>query len=602
MKDHVSSAIINFCDEYGLEGLVFLKNDNFEIKPLRNDLASLSLLDDIYVQEQINLSFGKPHLIKRSLQYFANSSLYHFDNFKSKQRYVRNTQQKLIVELAVFFDKSATDKNKYFLRFHYKKLRNLIFAYVNQIQLLFHHPSLGVSIDIWLVHLEIMQEQPKSLPVYDFEKKKIFTASEILQSFCNYATLSLRKKRHWDLGLYISGLDFSFIRQGNGGIEGLAYIGRLCKNWSSCAIAKFGAVPRAVHSGFAAARIAAHTHEIAHVLGAHHDVEIDGKCNKDKYLMGNNWLKRGQATWSECSRNQIEELDEKCLRNQARSINLDDAYAFYHLRYHDLPGREWTAKAQCELHFRDHNANVVTLHDICDTLECEVPSTSNDKTSYNRIGAPLDGTYCAPRKECRGGKCVPVQEPPYIFNYYRKDKWSEWEVGPCKSSCIEKSKGVQIRRRFCVHRNKRTANCKGPYYDVVMCNDFSCNFFTSQTIYQFALKMCWTLSKAMERFRGPTIQLENRIESSWKQASHDVEKPWIACTIFCLLKNTSTYYLVREIMFDFERYPYILFPYFPDGTWCHKDKDGQDYYCRQHYCLPENYSFKKQYSRDYRHV
>nr|XP_012230667.1 PREDICTED: uncharacterized protein LOC105676986 [Linepithema humile] len=109
-RDHVSSAIINFCDEYGLEGLVFLKNDNFEIKPLRNDLASLSSLDDIYVQEQINLSFGKPHLIKRSLQHFANSNLYHFDIFKSKQRFVRNTQQKLIVELAVFLDRSATDQ------------------------------------------------------------------------------------------------------------------------------------------------------------------------------------------------------------------------------------------------------------------------------------------------------------------------------------------------------------------------------------------------------------------------------------------------------------------------------------------------------------
>nr|XP_012230657.1 PREDICTED: A disintegrin and metalloproteinase with thrombospondin motifs 19-like isoform X2 [Linepithema humile] len=332
---------------------------------------------------------------------------------------------------------------------------------------------------------------------------------------------------------------------------------------------------------------------------------MGGKCNENIYLMSENWIKRGQATWSECSRNQIEELDNECLRNQARSINLDDAYAFYHLRYHDLPGREWTAKAQCELYFRDHDANVVTLHDICHTLECEMPSMkSDDKTSYNRIGAPLDGTYCAPGRECRGGKCVPVQEPPYIFNYYRKDKWSEWEVGPCKSSCIEKSKGVQVRRRFCVQRNKRTANCKGPYYDVVICNDFSCNFFISRTIDRFALIICRIFGGTLKtsNFRYPTIQLKNWIGSSWKQASHDVEKPWIACTIFCLLKNTSTYYPVREIMFDFENYPYISFPYFPDGTWCHKDEDGQDYYCRQHYCLPENYSFEEQYSGDYQHV
>nr|XP_012224547.1 PREDICTED: disintegrin and metalloproteinase domain-containing protein 28-like [Linepithema humile] len=65
-EDHVSSAAINFCHENGLEGLIFVENDTLEIRPLRSELAPLSLIDDYCVKGEINLSFGKPHLIKTS--------------------------------------------------------------------------------------------------------------------------------------------------------------------------------------------------------------------------------------------------------------------------------------------------------------------------------------------------------------------------------------------------------------------------------------------------------------------------------------------------------------------------------------------------------
>ena len=74
---------------------------------------------------------------------------------------------------------------------------------------------------------------------------------------------------------------------------------------------------------------------------------------------------------------------------------------------------------------------------------------------------------------------------------------------------------------------------------------------------------------------------------SGNQMIHDVEKPWIACTIFCRRKDMSIWYAPRQEMLD-----YNVDPYFPDGTWCHNE-GGQNYYCRQHYCLPENHSFVK---------
>jgi len=79
------------------------------------------------------------------------------------------------------------------------------------------------------------------------------------------------------------------------------------------------------------------------------------------------------------------------------------------------------------------------------------------------------------------------------------------------------------------------------------------------------------------------------------QALHEVNKPWIACTIFCMQKNNS-YYSPRLEMLS-----YGINPYFPDGTWCHKRAD-QDYYCRQHYCLPQNYSFEAEWFKHYEHV
>jgi hypothetical protein len=82
-----------------------VENDILEIRPLRKEVAPL--IDDFYIREQVNLSFGKPHLIKKSLQYFADLNLYHWKNFKPKQRYIRNTESKLIIELAVFFDEAA---------------------------------------------------------------------------------------------------------------------------------------------------------------------------------------------------------------------------------------------------------------------------------------------------------------------------------------------------------------------------------------------------------------------------------------------------------------------------------------------------------------
>ncbi|XP_067204166.1 A disintegrin and metalloproteinase with thrombospondin motifs adt-2-like isoform X2 [Linepithema humile] len=564
-EDHISTAAINFCQQYGWEGHVFLKDETLEIRPLRNDSAFFISIDDFCVKEETNISFGKLHLIKRTWHLSADSSFRKFDNFKIKRRHVRNTQKKLTVKLAVFFDEAAHSMFMPFLDKNEEKLLMMILAYVNNVQAMFHHPSLGVSIDISLVHLEILDKQPSNLPVFDGNSDKL------REAFCKFAKTrnpsDKNDPHHWDIGLYLTGVN---IYSTSHATAGRSFIGGVCKSNESCAIVEFG-VENSVAAGFTSSFVAAH--EIGHVLGMHHDSIL---CDNGKGIMRPRMGRVGHITWSECSRYTAEELwtTPKCLGDYTKSIDVYD-----HSRYHDLPGREWTAKAQCEIYFRDKDANVVSLLDICKSLQCKAPH----KNEYYFTGPALEGTHCALGKECRGGECVPVLEPPYIFKYCEDYIWSEWKEGTCQSSCTRASKGVKVRRRSCKHGSRRTASCEGPYYDVVLCDDSLLCTKERKRIELNIEEKCMHLHFLTTMY-NVDLMIEFDVESEWR-VLHDVEKPWKACTIHCRQKNSSTLYAPRLEMIDLN-----IDPYFPDGTWCHQ-KDGENYYCRQHYCLPENYSY-----------
>nr|XP_012220744.1 PREDICTED: A disintegrin and metalloproteinase with thrombospondin motifs 14-like isoform X3 [Linepithema humile] len=567
-KDNISISALNFRQESGWKGFVLLEDVTLEIRPLRDDLASSSLTNDFCVKEEINISFGKSHLIKRSLQLSADTSFHNLDNFKLKRRYVRNTQEKLTMELAVFFDEAAYRTFMPFLDNDEQMLHMMILAYVNNIQAMFHHPSLGVSIDISLVYLKIMKKQPSNLPVFGGH------ATKLHDSFCDYAQtrnpVDDNDPHHWDIGLYLTGIDiYSTTRL----TQGITFQDGACKTFDSCAIAEFG-IDYYLSSGFASTFIAAR--KIGHLLGMELDSDYKNPCKTYKNIMSFYQFYQGQATWSECSRYIASRLwhTKPCLRD--RTKNLEDV--FDHSRYQNLPGREWTAKAQCEVYFRDKDANVVSLLDICKTLECETPH----KKGFYLTGPALDGTYCAPGKECWGGECVPVLKPP--LDYCEEDNWSEWKESPCQSSCLEKSKGVKVKRRSCKHGLHRTASCEGPYYDVALCDDSMLCTKNRTKIYNFTLLKCIEFGNN-EDLKLFGVELEH-VAPRQVKPFHSYEEPWKACTIHCVLKHSNYYYAPRLELLSLDIDPYV-----PDGTWCH-NKDGQDYYCRQHYCRPENYTQK----------
>lgn len=183
------------------------------------------------------------------------------NKFKGKK-----SDKALTLELAVFFDEPGYNLFAPFFDRNDEDLRDMMLAYINAVQAIYHHPSLGIIIDISLVRLDIMQKQPRDLPHFNGER------GSLLDSFCNYAVKRNPPDEfhpgHWDMGLYVSGLDFYVIEAGqkNSATMGLASVGGVCIDQYSCVIAELGVTNQYgkpfPSAGFTSVYIAAH--EIGH--------------------------------------------------------------------------------------------------------------------------------------------------------------------------------------------------------------------------------------------------------------------------------------------------------------------------------------------------
>ncbi|XP_015439725.1 PREDICTED: A disintegrin and metalloproteinase with thrombospondin motifs 2 [Dufourea novaeangliae] len=563
-RNDFSSAAISLCQERGMHGLIFLDNVTLEISPLQTE--EVSFLDDHRIRQRSDF-LGEPHIVKRAQtpSIFFENELNNYirddtmKNVRAREQLeklgAKKSDEALTLELAVFFDEPGYNLFAPFFDRDDEEIRNMMLAYINAVQAIYHHPSLGIVIDISLVRLEIMQKQPRDLPHFDGHR------GSLLDSFCNYAMKRNPPDEfhpnHWDMGLYVSGLDFYAMEAGrkNSATMGLATVGGICIDQYSCVIAELGVTNQFgkpfPSAGFTSVYIAAH--EIGHNLGMHHD-STGNACPKDGYIMSPSRGTHGETVWSECSRDVAERLSytKPCLMDRPFG-KPDDRLD--HTRFFDLPGREWTAKKQCEILLRDKDATV--------------------------------GTYCAPGKECRGGECKNALQIPPGTNgpQIQPGGWSEWSPGPCTSGCLFKSTGAQSRRRFCDRPPPRNteAGCQGSRYDVVLCRDDKLCKKKRRSIVEFATLRCAEFSERLTELDG---------KGGGLQAPHEPDRPWMACAIFCRRKDIASYYTPRVELNDLG-----LDPYFPDGTWCHAEH-GQNYFCRQHHCLPESFRFEKTLSND----
>jgi hypothetical protein len=58
---------------------------------------------------------------------------------------------------------------------------------------------------------------------------------------------------------------------------------------------------------------------------------------------------------------------------------------------------------------------------------------------------------------------------------------------------------------------------------------------------------------------------------------------WISCAVFCRTERDQWYLPRAELGHA---------AFFPDGTWCHTDEYGRDYYCQKSLCLPDQHKYE----------
>ncbi|XP_017772302.1 PREDICTED: A disintegrin and metalloproteinase with thrombospondin motifs 6-like [Nicrophorus vespilloides] len=579
-KDENGVGSINICVPKRVQGLLFLNNITLEILPLTKRLEAILKIREPLIEGE-DFEDKIPHLVKR-----ATDKVFHYDSFpvkfiNSKQRIQRASNRPvggLTVELGLFFDEAAYKIFAPYMNYDDSKLQDMILAYVNAVQALYHHPSLGTSINLLLVRLDIMKKQPSKMPHYDGERGKL------LDSFCDYQNKinppDDNHPEHWDMGLYVSGLDFFAYEKGrkSGVTMGLATVGGVCLGQYACVIAEMGTTnvfgkpyPSA---GFTSVYILAH--EIGHNLGMHHD-GTGNSCPKEGYVMSPSRGTNGETQWSSCSAEIVSKLSwATCLQDSGKPPNP----ALDHTKFMDIPGQIYTIKKQCEILLRDKDAYMSSsqqLSTICYNLQCKTPHRSG----YYHAGPALEGTQCGKGKYCYGGDCVAKTPPKPVDTV--PGGWGPWKTGSCTSGCILKSQGYQDKRRICnsPYPLNTDKGCEGSSYEIGLCKDDKlCSKKKRRTASEYASKKCGDFSKLLP-------QLDPK--GSGLQAPHEEARLWMGCAIFCRRADSGSYYTPRIELNDLG-----VSPYFPDGTWCHSDNGG-NYYCVQHHCLPENFQFTKSF-------
>ncbi|XP_026731681.1 A disintegrin and metalloproteinase with thrombospondin motifs adt-2-like [Trichoplusia ni] len=577
-----SVAAFSACRDHSLHGLIVVDNSTYEVRPLPLGAGRAE-----------NGSGRTAHVIRRAPPPASPG-----DDARPLRPRVRRPRAhpprlkpgppKYTIEIALFLDEAAYKIFHPFLNYSETDLRDMLLAYINGVQALYQHSSLGTHIQLSLVRLTLLRTQPSSLPAHA-------ERGLLLDSFCAYQrSLNVEDDddpQHWDMALLLSGLDFYSLEGGrrNGVTMGLAPVGGVCLPAHACVVSEFGTsdlLGRPYPSaGFTSVYILAH--EIGHNLGMHHD-GTGNNCARDGYIMSPSRGTNGEASWSTCSARVVADLQwATCLFDGGDDEDLDAPVELQHERFGSAPGAIWSAKKQCEVLLRDIDAAPspsAPVGEHCAQLACRTPH----RAGYYYAGPALPGTPCGPHMWCQGGECVLAKALPTSSTAAPKPSseldnslgagWSPWREASCQSGCTERGRGFRERRRTCSATN---TGCQGASYDVVLCNDTKvCGKKTRVAASELASRKC-------SEFASLIPELDAR--GGGLQAPHDSTRMWMGCAVFCRRVSGGGFYAPRVELNDVGKDPY-----FPDGTWCHND-GNQDYYCLQHHCLPENFKMTAQW-------
>ncbi|GAV02360.1 hypothetical protein RvY_12936 [Ramazzottius varieornatus] len=503
-------AAVSTCGEPGLTGIIETESGGYmHLHPVpsrfQENVADQGHMH-ILVPKNDTETFCGSESIQQKLKVESEILNKALNSTRSVYRHQRQaTPDKLYIETAVFADfmlyKALIGKT--FINDHDAFVKYVL-AIVNTVQLIYNEPSLGRSVELVLVRLEILQND--NLPFYNEEVDKYLWDFCKWQSNLNPGT-DTSTPTHWDHAIILTGFD---LRSGNiRSVTGYAPVGGMCNPVYSCTINE--------GNHFGSAFVIAH--EMGHSLTMQHDGQSGASgnsCDAQRYLMSPS-TGRGKTTWSSCSQTYLDAFlqspQSQCLKDVP--TGRENALDFSHT---SLPGQLYSADDQCRLLYgmEFHRYPLQPDPDVCEILICA------NTTVYITGHPALPGTFCGEGKWCVSGACSPWgNEGPMAVD----GGWSAWTTtASCTSNCLLPGAGLRVFERTCT--NPAPVNggrqCVGKSKRYQKCDDTSlCTAPAILPIKAYANQQCQSTR---------TTQLDSSLVGVGRQRSQD---PTGGCLVWC---------------------------------------------------------------------
>ncbi|XP_015223843.1 A disintegrin and metalloproteinase with thrombospondin motifs 18 isoform X2 [Lepisosteus oculatus] len=488
IRNHsASSAAISTCT--GLSGLIRTQDDEFFIMPLpphlaiqhnytvptghhphvlykrsaehrvhhskmysSKDAVSHSLHPyNLYKRDYQHKKHPKQHFCGRRKKYTPKPPAENLhvanDEYEQQGRFKRSpiNSNSLNVETLVVADRKMLEK-------HGKEnVTTYILTVMNMVSSLFKDGTIGTDINIVVVSLLLLEQDPMGLTVNHH-------ADQSLNSFCQWQSGLIGKTgKHHDHAVLLTGLDICSWKNEPCDTLGFAPISGMCSKYRSCTINE--------DTGLGLAFTIAH--ESGHNFGMIHDGE-GNPCKKAEgnimspTLAGNN----GVFSWSACSRQYL----NRFLSTAQASCLVDEPKQIGQYKFPDkLPGQLYDADTQCKWQFgsKAKLCSLDFIKDICKSLWCH----RTGHRCETKFMPAAEGTMCGQNMWCRSGQCVKYGDVGPKAVHGQWSSWSEWS--DCSRTC---GGGVTYRERFCNSPKPQYSGkfCQGSSRLYQLCNTNAC--------------------------------------------------------------------------------------------------------------------------------